>query len=81
MQEGFVKVRIFFRHNQYVPVNLSPLQKREEYQRLYYQFIKHAFEEFNFIEIDYEKIGENLNISFKDAFDSRDEEMLKTICL
>ena len=46
-----------------------------------YEFIKHAFEEFNFIEIDYEKIGENLNISFKDAFDSRDEEMLKTICL
>jgi putative acetyltransferase len=46
-----------------------------------YEFIKHAFEEFNFIEIDYEKIGANLNISFKDAFDSRDEEMLKAICL
>ncbi len=46
-----------------------------------YEFIKHAFEEYNFIEVDYEKIGENLNISFKDAFDSRDEEMLKTICL
>ena len=46
-----------------------------------YEFIKRAFEEYNFIEVDYEKIGENLNISFKDAFDSRDEEMLKAICL
>ena len=45
-----------------------------------YEFIKHAFEDYNFIEVDYEKIGENLNISFKDAFDSRDETMINYIC-
>lgn len=43
MAEGYIKMRIFFRHNQYVALGLSPNQKREEYQRLYYQFIKHAF--------------------------------------
>lgn len=45
-----------------------------------YENIKQEFEKYSFIEIDYEEIGNNLNISFKDAFDSRDEEMLKTIC-
>jgi len=44
-----------------------------------YESIKKKFEKYNFIEIDYERIGKDLNISFKDAFDSRDEEMLKTI--
>ena len=43
MSEGKMKIRIFFRHNQFVPIGLSMDQKREEYQRLYYQFIKHAF--------------------------------------
>ena len=43
MSDGKMKIRIFFRHNQFVPIGLSMDQKREEYQRLYYQFIKHAF--------------------------------------
>lgn len=43
MAEGDMKIRIFFRHNQYVALGLTQNQKREEYQRLYYQFIKHAF--------------------------------------
>ena len=46
-----------------------------------YESIKQEFNKYNFIEIDYEEIGKNLNINFKDAFDSRDEEMLKTVCL
>ena len=46
-----------------------------------YESIKQEFSKYKFIEIDYEEIGKNLNINFKDAFDSRDEEMLKTICL
>ena len=45
-----------------------------------YETIKKEFEKYNFIEIDYEQIAKDLNISFKDAFDGRDEEMLKTIC-
>lgn len=43
MAQGYIKIRIFFRHNQYVALGLTQNQKREEYQRLYYQFIKHAF--------------------------------------
>lgn len=43
MSQGYIKMRIFFRHNQYVALGLTQNQKREEYQRLYYQFIKHAF--------------------------------------
>lgn len=43
LKSGYAKIRIFFRSNQYVPVGLTPKQKRETYPRLYYQFIKHAF--------------------------------------
>lgn len=43
MAENKIKIRIFFRHNQYVALGLTPQQKKEEYQRLYYQFIKHSF--------------------------------------
>ena len=43
MAQRYIKMRIFFRHNQYVALGLTQSQKREEYQRLYYQFIKHAF--------------------------------------
>ena len=43
MAQGYIKIRIFFRHNQYVALGLTQDQKREEYQRLYYQFIRHAF--------------------------------------
>lgn len=45
-----------------------------------YDYIRNAFINYNFIDIDYKSIGENLNISFKDAFDSRDETMLDNIC-
>lgn len=43
LKDGKVKIRIFFRNNQYVPVGLTKEQKRHDYQLLYYQFIKHAF--------------------------------------
>lgn len=43
LKERKIKIRIFFRNNQYIPVDLTNEQKRNEYQMLYYQFIKHAF--------------------------------------
>lgn len=43
LSEGKVKVRIFFRHNRHKPIGLSGDDKRNEYTKLYYQFIKHAF--------------------------------------
>lgn len=43
LEEDLIKIRIFFRHNQYVPSYLTKDQMREEYSLLYYQFIKHAF--------------------------------------
>ena len=43
LEEGLIKIRIFFRHNQYVPKYLTREQMRKEYSLLYYQFIKHAF--------------------------------------
>jgi len=43
LEEGLIKIRIFFRHNQNVPKYLTRKQMREEYSLLYYQFIKHAF--------------------------------------
>lgn len=39
---GLLKIRIFFRHNQYEP-DLTPNKRKEEYPILYYQFIKYAF--------------------------------------
>lgn len=41
-KEGLLKIRIFFRHNQYEP-NLTAEKRKEEYPILYYQFIKYAF--------------------------------------
>ncbi len=43
LEENLIKIRIFFRHNQYVPKYLTREQMRKEYSLLYYQFIKHAF--------------------------------------
>jgi len=43
LRAGKLKIRIFFRNNQYVPVDLTKDQKKHEYSLLYYQFIKHAF--------------------------------------
>ncbi len=41
-KEGLLKIRIFFRHNQY-EADLTPEKRKEEYPILYYQFIKYAF--------------------------------------
>lgn len=41
--ENKIKIRIFFRHNQYSASRLTPEEKRSDYQMLYYQFIKYAF--------------------------------------
>lgn len=43
LSEGKAKIRIFFRHNRHKPVGLSAEDKRNEYTKLYYQFVKHAF--------------------------------------
>lgn len=43
LSEGKAKIRIFFRHNRYRPIGLSGEDKLNEYTKLYYQFIKHAF--------------------------------------
>lgn len=41
--EGKAKMRIFFRHRQFEPSGLTNEQRRKEYPKLYYQFIKHDF--------------------------------------
>lgn len=43
LSENKAKIRIFFRHNRHKPIGLSGEDKRYEYTKLYYQFIKHAF--------------------------------------
>lgn len=45
-----------------------------------YEEVKKNFERFNVVDVDYEAIGENQNVTFKEAFDRRDEELLKMIC-
>ena len=42
-KEDKLKIRIFFRHNQYAPSRLSPQERKADYPMLYYQFIKYAF--------------------------------------
>lgn len=42
-QEDKLKIRIFFRHNQFTASRLTPEEKKADYQMLYYQFIKFAF--------------------------------------
>jgi hypothetical protein len=37
------KIRIMFTQNRFVPTRLNSEQRRTEYHRLYYQFLKHAF--------------------------------------
>lgn len=43
LENGYIKIRIFFRNNQYEALSLTKEQKRNTYTLLYYQFIKHAF--------------------------------------
>lgn len=42
-REQKLKIRIFFRHNQYTASRLTPEERKADYQMLYYQFIKFAF--------------------------------------
>lgn len=42
-KEGKLKIRIFFRHNQYCPTRLTSEERKSDYSMLYYQFIKYAF--------------------------------------
>ncbi len=42
-REGKLKIRIFFRHNQYTASRLTAEEQKSDYQMLYYQFIKFAF--------------------------------------
>lgn len=42
-KEDKLKIRIFFRHNQYAPSNLTPEERKADYPMLYYQFVKYAF--------------------------------------
>lgn len=43
LRTGLVKIRIFFRNNQYQAVGLTNEQKKHIFPLLYYQFIKHYF--------------------------------------
>lgn len=43
LSEGKVKLRVFFRHRQYEPSGLNNEQRKKEYPKLYYQFIKNDF--------------------------------------
>jgi len=43
LRAGHVRIRIMFRNNEHTPGPLSREQKDDEYFRLYYQFVKHAF--------------------------------------
>ena len=41
--EDKLKIRIFFRHNQYSPNRITLEERKADYSMLYYQFIKYAF--------------------------------------
>lgn len=43
LEHGLVKMRIFFKSNQYNTIGLTKEQRINTYQILYYQFVKHAF--------------------------------------
>ena len=43
LESNLIKIRIFFKNKQYVPIGLTKEQQKAEYPILYYQFIKHGF--------------------------------------
>lgn len=43
LSNDLIKIRIFFKNKQYVPIGLTKEQTKAEYPILYYQFIKHGF--------------------------------------
>ena len=45
-----------------------------------YEDVRENFKEYEIVDVDYEAIGENQNVTFKEAFDRRDEELLKMVC-
>ena len=45
-----------------------------------YDDIKTSYNQFDVADVDYEEIGKDTEITFKDAFDMRDEELLKMVC-
>lgn len=45
-----------------------------------YEEVINNFKEYNIVDVDYEEIGRDINVTFKDAFERRDEEMLKMVC-
>ena len=45
-----------------------------------YEQIKDEFKDFNVTDVDYEAIGQNINVTFKEAFDRRNEELLRMVC-
>ena len=45
-----------------------------------YESVKESFADYNVTDVDYEEIGRDTEVTFKDAFDMRDEELLKMVC-
>ena len=45
-----------------------------------YEDVIENFKEYEVFDVDYEAIGENQNVTFREAFDRRDEELLKMVC-
>ena len=43
VKKDLIKVRIMFKQNRYVPINLTKEQKDHEFLILYYEFLKHCF--------------------------------------
>lgn len=45
-----------------------------------YEEVKNTFKEYNVLDVDYEQIGKDTNVTFKQAFEKRDEELVKMVC-
>lgn len=45
-----------------------------------YEEVLQAFEGYELLDIDYEQLGQDENITFKEAFDKRDEVLLQNVC-
>lgn len=45
-----------------------------------YDEVKESFKDYNVVYVDYEQIGKDTNVTFKEAFDKRDEELVKMVC-
>lgn len=43
LANGYAKIRIFFRNNQFKPLDLTDLHRENEFTILYFEFIKYAF--------------------------------------